>query len=208
VLRSSKDRIFYQLLDQQAEVAIRAAEGFLEMVRNPADLASHAQKMEDIEHEGDTLTHELQNKIAATFITPIDQEDLSALSHGLDDVTDYVEAVAARLELYHLSDMRPDVAPMAELVVQIARLTRDAVKELGGNWKKSKTLKDTLRNMHTVENESDRLFRTALRGLFDQQGIDALSVIKWKEVYDRIEAAVDRCEDLAKIIENLTVKYA
>ena len=208
MLRSSKDRIFYDLLQAQADVAVRAAEAFLQLVSDTSNLKAHVQLMSDIEHEGDGLTHDLQNKIASTFITPIDQEDIAELSHALDDITDYIEAVGARVELYGLTQMRPDVIPMAELVVQIAKLTREAIGEVANNWKKSKTLKDTLRHMHTVENESDRMFRAGVRSLFEEPGIDALSVIKWKEVYDRIEASVDRCEDVAKIIDNLTVKYA
>jgi predicted phosphate transport protein (TIGR00153 family) len=208
VLRSTKDRLFFELLERQAEVAVRAAEGYLSMVRDLANRASHAQSMADIEHDGDNLTHELQNRIAATFITPLDQEDLSELSHALDDVTDYIEAVASRMDLYRIEQPRPDLEPMAELLVSITKLTTDAVREMGENLNHSKTLKGTLTEMHTVENESDRLFRSALRKLFDEPGIDPLMVIKWKEVYDRVEAAVDRCEDVAKIIDNISVKYA
>lgn len=207
VLRSTKDKQFYGLLSKQADVAIRAAEGYLAMVRDLENHAKHADLMAHIEHEGDELTHELQNKIAGTFITPLDQEDLSELSHALDDVTDYIEAVAARMDLYHLTVARPDLEKMAELLVDITKLTASAVSEID-NLKGSKTLKDTLRQMHTVENESDMQFRSALRSLFDEPGIDALTVLKWKEVYDRVEAAVDRCEDVAKIIDNISVKYA
>jgi predicted phosphate transport protein (TIGR00153 family) len=177
------------------------------MVQDLPNHARHAATMSDIEHDGDELTHQLQNKIAATFITPLDQEDLSELSHALDDVTDYIEAVAARMDLYRLAQARPDLLPMAELLLEITKLTASAVEELE-TLKKSKTLKDTLMQMHTVENESDRLFRNALRTLFDEDGGDALKVIKWKEIYDRVEAAVDRCEDVAKIIDNISVKYA
>jgi uncharacterized protein len=207
VLRSTKDRAFFDLLERQAQVAVRAAEGFLAMVQDLPNHGAHAVTMEDIEHDGDELTHQLQNKIASTFITPLDQEDLSELSHTLDDVTDVIEAVAARMDLYGLSKARPDLLPMAQLLVQITKLTENAVQQLD-HLKTSKTLKETLKEMHTVENESDRQFRAGLKKLFEEEGIDALEVIKWKEVYDRVEAAVDRCEDVAKIIDNITVKNA
>jgi predicted phosphate transport protein (TIGR00153 family) len=208
MIKLGKEEAFFVLLNGQADVAVKCAEAFRAMVQNPVDLNDQASILNDIEHEGDGLTHQLQHKIATTFITPLDQEDLSELSHALDDITDFIEAVGARLALYRLTDVRPDLLPMADLLVEIAKATAQAVAEFRHGFNRSKTLKDTLHNMHALENQSDKSFRKALAKLFDEPGVDPLYVMKWKEVYDRVENAVDRCEDVAKIIDNIVVKYA
>lgn len=208
MLKFGKEGAFFDLLDGQAQVAEQAAVEFLSMIRDLGNHAAYVKKIEEIEHQGDELTHALQNKIVSTFITPLDQEDLSGLSNNLDDITDFIEATAARIELYRLTEGRPDLEPLAVQLVEITRLVVSAVKELRHSFSKSETLGKTLKEIHTVENESDRLFRSALARLFDEPGIDALTVIKWKEVFDRIETSVDRCEDVAKVIDNMIVKYA
>lgn len=208
MLKLGKEVVFYDLLDGQALIAERAAVEFLNMVRDLANHTRYIDVVEKIEHEGDDLTHQMQNLIVGTFITPLDQEDLSALSNNLDDITDYIEAVAARIGLYRLTVGRAELEPLAVQLVEITRLVVTAVKELRGSFTKSSTMKKTLKEIHTVENESDRLFRSALAKLFDEPNIDPLMVMKWKEVFDRIETAVDRCEDVAKLIDNMIVKYA
>lgn len=208
MLKFGKEGVFFDLLDGQAQVAEEAAGVFLNMARDLAQRAGYLKKIEELEHKGDELTHQLQNKIVGTFITPLDQEDLSELSNNLDDITDFIEAVAARIELYRLSEPRADLEPLAVQLVEITRLVAVAVRELRTTFARSETLRTTLREIHTVENESDRLFRSALAKLFDEPNIEPLTVMKWKEVFDRVETAIDRCEDVAKVIDNMIVKYA
>jgi predicted phosphate transport protein (TIGR00153 family) len=208
MLKSKKEVGIYILLESQANLATRSAEKFLELANDFSRLEHYAKALEDLEHEGDELTHDLQNKIASTFITPLDKEDLKELSQALDDVADYVEAAAARAHLYKLSDVRPDMVSLAKLLVQIAKLTEEAIKTLRHGFGKNSNLKQTLTDIHTVENESDKIFRTALGNLFDEPGIDPLKVIKWKEMFDRIETAVDKCEEIAAIVGTIMVKYA
>ena len=207
-LTQRKDTSIYDLLEQQARVATRSAEKFVEMVKNFGEIPRYAQELDDIESEGDRLTHELQNKIATMFITPLDKEDLRELSQALDDVTDLVEAAAARALLYSLKEPRKDLIPAVDLLLQLTHLTESAVKELRNGFTKSASLRSTLKEIHTVENHSDQAFRMALKNLFDEPGIDALSVIKWKEMFDRIEHASDKCEDIAAIIGTIIDKYS
>lgn len=207
-LRSRKDTSLYLLLESQANVATRAARALLEMSRDFTNLGKYTKAIGDLEHEGDELTHELQNRIARTFITPLDKEDLRALSQDLDDVTDYIEAAAARAELYGLKEVRPDLEPAVQLLVQAVELTEIAVCEIRNGFARSASLRETLKEIHTVENASDKAFRNALKALFDEPGIDALTVIKWKELYDRIETASDKCEDIAATIGTIIDKYA
>lgn len=207
-LRNPKDTALYELLEKQSNVAKRSAQAFLVMVGDFGQLPKHAAILDQLETEGDTLTHDLQNRIATMFITPLDKEDLRELSQALDDVTDLVEAAAARAELYSLTGPRSDLRPLVELLVRLTELTESAVGELRNGFAKSTTLKDTLKEIHTVENQSDKAFRLALKNLFHEPGVDALDVIKWKEMFDRIEQASDKCEDIAAIIGTIVDKYA
>ena len=203
-----KDTSIYDLLEQQARVATQSAEKFVEMAKDFGQISKYAAELDELEGKGDRLTHDLQNKIATMFITPLDKEDLRELSQALDDVTDLVEAAAARAELYSLKEARADLLPAVELLLQLTILTESAVKELRNGFARSKTLRETLTEIHTVENHSDRAFRKALKNLFDEPGIDALTVIKWKEMFDRVEHASDKCEDIAAIVGTIIDKYS
>jgi uncharacterized protein len=207
-LGQRKDTSIYDLLDHQARVATLSAEVFVEMAKDFGSISTYAAKLDQLESEGDKLTHELQNKIATMFITPLDKEDLRELSQALDDVTDLIEAAAARAELYSLKEARADLLPAVELLLQLTILTQNAVKELRNGFTKSASLRETLTEIHTVENHSDQAFRQALKNLFHEPGIDALTVIKWKEMFDRIEHASDKCEDIAAIIGTIIDKYS
>jgi uncharacterized protein len=208
MLKTKRDTAIYDLLEEQASVATKTAQAFVTMAHDFGNLKAHADIMDKLEDEGDRLTHELQARIATMFITPLDKEDLRELSSSLDDVTDLIEAAGARAELYRLTGPRPELISMGKLLVEIAELTEDAVKELRNGFAKSQKLRDTLKEIHTVENQCDREFRNALRNLFDEPGIDPLTVIKWKEMFDRIENATDKCESIAAIIGTIIDKYA
>ena len=207
-VKSRKDTNIFSQLEAQAAVATKGAEAFLAMANDFSNLPRYAEELDQLESEGDRITHELQNKIVATFITPLDKEDLKELSSALDDVLDYTEAAAARAALYRLTGPRKELIPLSELLVQSTRLVQSAVATLRGGVGKSRDLEATLMEIHTVENESDKMFRMALGSLFDEPGIDALTVIKWKEMFDRIETAIDKCEHIAAIIGTILVKYA
>lgn len=208
MLKTRKETVIYDLLESQANVATKSAKAFLAMVHDFGNLPHHAKILDDLEHEGDKLTHELQNRIATMFITPLDKEDLRELSQALDDVTDLVEAAAARADLYSLTGPREDLLPVVSLLLELTTLTESAIKELRNGFAKSKTLRETLKQIHTVENQSDKAFRKALKGLFDEPGIEALEVIKWKEMFDRVEQASDKCEQIAAIVGTIIDKYA
>jgi predicted phosphate transport protein (TIGR00153 family) len=207
-LRSKKDLEIYGLLEAQANLATRSAKKFLEMANDFQNLATYAEQLDELEHEGDELTHDLQNRIAATFITPLDKEDLKELSSALDDVADYIEAAAARGQLYRLATVRAELIPLSELLVKVAVITEQAIGTLRHGFRKPQELKALLMEIHTIENQSDKVFRGALSNLFEEPGIDPLEVIKWKEMFDRIETAVDKCEHIAAIVGTILVKYA
>ncbi len=178
------------------------------MAQDFANVSACAERIEEIEHEGDRLTHELQNKVTATFITPIDKEDLRDLSQALDDVIDSIEAAAARADLYNLKEARADLTSLTELLLKATEVTAEAIADLQNGFSKAPLVKEKLKEIHTLENQSDRVFRGALKLLFEEPDADPLNVMKWKELYDRIEAAVDKCEDIAKVLGTMLVKYS
>jgi predicted phosphate transport protein (TIGR00153 family) len=202
-----KDLSFYTLLEQQAEAAHRAAKAFHALTKDFSRCAEYVKQIEDIEHEADDITHQLANKVDRTFVTPLDKEDLHALSSGLDDITDMIEATTARISLYRLESLRPDLEPLVFKLVQVTQATHEAVKGLR-DLRNRTALHNAFIHIHELENESDQSFRNALGTLFNSPNPDPLMVMKWKEVYDRVETAVDKCEDVANIVESVVVKYA
>lgn len=203
----SKKHLFYELLEKQAHAAVNAAKVFRTLVDDFENLAAHAAKIKEIETGADHITHELANMIDATFVTPLDKEDLHALSSELDDVTDRIEACTGRMVLYQFRQMRPDMELLVSLLLRITEATLDAVKTLR-TCPCRENVQDIFIRIHQIENEHDAAFRKALANLLNAPDADPIKVIKWKEVYDRIESAVDKCEDVAHIIESVVVKYA
>jgi predicted phosphate transport protein (TIGR00153 family) len=205
-IKIGKDNSFYLILEAQAEVAHRSALAFREATIDLGRVEEHAKNLAQLEAEGDELTHRLQDHVALSFITPIDKEDLRALSQTLDDITDAVEAATARFSIYRLNQPRRDLVPFADLMIQATAQVMASVGELKTGFG-SESLQNKLTSIHTIEGESDILYRRALQLLFFEPNADPLNVIKWKEVYDRIEIAMDSCEDIAKILGTIVVKY-
>jgi len=202
-----KNQIFYDLLETQATAAVNAAKEFHKLANDFANLSEYAVRIKEIESEADHITHELANKLDATFVTPLDKEDLRALSTELDDVTDYIEACTGRMALYKLTQARPDLVSLVTMLVNITEAMLEAVKSLRTMPSRDK-MRDIFIRIHQIENEHDAAFRKALADLLNAADADPIKVIKWKEIYDRIETSVDKCEDVANIIESVVVKYA
>ncbi len=198
---------FYELLDAQAAMAVKAARAFHVMVADFSDLAGSAAEIEAIEHDADDLAHQLANRLDATFVTPLDKEDLRRLSSALDDITDIIEAGAQRLLLYRLMEPRHDLHGLVGLLVAASEATHQVVAKLR-SMKGREPLQPLFIKVHEIENESDIAFRSALADLFNSPDLDPLYVMKWKEIYDRVETAVDKCEMVANVVESVVIKYA
>ncbi len=202
-----KDTSFYDILEAQASIAAQAAEGLLAQIRDLSLAAEHAQKIKDLENQGDTLSRTLFHKTDATFVTPLDKEDLHALAGALDDVTDHIEAAAARVSLYEFKESRPDVEPLVKLLVEVTAATLEAVSTLR-DLSKSEKFQPLFNRIHALEDDSDIHFRQALAKLFNAPDANPINVLKWKEIYDRVEKAVDKCANVANVIDGVRVKYA
>ena len=204
---SRKKNAFYELLEKQADAALRAAQAFQVLINDFDNRIQHAARIKEIENEADLITHSLANLIDSTFVTPLDKEDLHALSSQLDDVTDSIEACTGRMALYQFVELRPDLELLVSQLVRIAEATLDAVKVLRTN-PSLENIQSIYKHIHDIETEHDGAFRRALANLINAPDADPIKVIKWKEIYDRIEAAVDKCEDVARTLESVVVKYA
>lgn len=202
-----KDPTFFNLLDAQSDAMIRAAEEFYRLSQDFETPTKRTDAIKRIENEADDFTHELANRLDATFVTPFDKEDLRALSGALDNVTDEIEAAASRIVLYRLTRPRADLAPLVHRLVVTTKVTGNAVAALR-DLKLFRGNRELFVEVHRLENDGDYGYRHALSDLFNAIDPDALMVLKWKEIYDRVEKAMDMCEDVANIIESVVIKYA
>jgi predicted phosphate transport protein (TIGR00153 family) len=175
-----------------------------ELTLDYPDAKAKAERIKDIEHAGDTLTHEIVRRLNTTFVTPIDREDIYAMASRLDDVLDLIDAVADRLLVYKIDRPTDGAIAMAKIIVKAAEETDRAVRCL-------RTLSPFYHKhaveVNRLENEADRLLRDQLAALFEGTK-DAIEVIKWKELYETMEAVTDRCEDVVNVIEGIVLKMA
>ena len=195
---------FFDLFDRQSEHIIKAAAVLHEMVHHFADARAKAHAIKEIEHQGDQITHEIVKKLNTTFITPLDREDIHALATRLDDVLDFIEAVAERLVVYRIKEPTSASRAMAEVIVKMTHSMDRAIKCL-------RTMDPGFHEhaveVNRLENTADALLRDSLAALFEEQG-DPIEVIKWKEIYETMETVTDRCEDVANVIESIILKMA
>jgi len=199
-----RDENFFDLFEQQAGHIVSASRVLEELTLDYPAAKAKVQQIRDLEHAGDTVTHEVVRRLNTTFVTPIDREDIYALASRLDDVLDLIDAVADRLLLYKIKNPTDGCLAMAKIIVKTAEETDRAVRCL-------RTLSPLYRKysieVNRLENEADRLLRDELAALFEG-GTDAIEVIKWKELYETMEAVTDRCEDVLNVVEGITLKMA
>ncbi|MBV1855406.1 DUF47 domain-containing protein [Catellatospora tritici] len=195
---------FYEMFSRAAQNLVRGTELLSELALPGADVQSVSERLADVEHDSDQITHELYNKINSTFITPFDREDIYRLGSGLDDVMDHLEAVGNLVYLYGLTKLPALPREMVELIDildQQAKVTALAMPRL----KQMKGLKDYWVECNRLENDGDRTYRMLLVRLFSGE-YDALTVLKMKEVADELEAACDAFEHVANTVETIAVK--
>lgn len=174
-----------------------------EMFEKAQTLESYAEKIRELEHKGDNITHELLTKLSTTFITPMDREDIHGLSSRLDDVLDLIEAASNKAILYRLTEFSPQMVELTSVIVRCATQIQSAVATL----EKHDRIMDHLIEINRLENEGDRVSRAAIATLFDNER-DPIALIKKKELIEVLEEAIDRCEDVANIIETVVLKSA
>ena len=198
-----KRNVFFAQFTQHAENALEAARALETLLTDFTDVERKVRDIHAIEHYGDKLTHEIFKELNATFVTPLDREDIVGLGSRIDDVTDVAYDVAELVQLYKVTSIRPAVLRQAKTLVsasiEIVEMMRglESLRGLEPHWIK----------LHTFENEGDQIFRDAVAELFAKES-DAIEIIKWKDIHSLVEVALDRCEDVANIVEMIVVKHS
>jgi uncharacterized protein len=194
---------FFTLFVRQAENVAAGAKTLVEMLSKFEQPELEARRIKDIEHAGDTITHDLLTRLNQTFITPFDREDIHELSSKVDDVLDLTDAAAGRMVLYRVKAVRPGVVELAQILETATQEILKAIRVLG---KQDHILSHCI-EINRLENEGDRVSRALIAKLFEEEK-DPVEIIKWKEIIEAIENAVDKCEDVANVIETVTLKQA
>ncbi len=193
---------FFRLLNKQAANSRAGADRLIRLLENYDDPELGEKELHAIEHHGDELVHDVMNLLNETFLTPIDREDIHALASRLDDVIDLVHEVAEHLVMYRIRTIRPEAVQLARLICATTEQICAAVASIGAG-------RDVGRQywveINRLENEGDHISKSAIARLFDED-LPPLDVIKWKDVLERLEAAIDASEDVANVLESIELK--
>jgi len=197
------ERTFFEMFNHQAENVFEGASALVKMLERYDDPEGGAEKIKEYEHIGDTITHGIMTRLNQSFITPFDREDIHQLASQIDDVLDLVDAVASRLVMYRVTRILPGILEMAITVRDAAAQIVTAVSVL----EKEDHILDKCIEIHRLENQADAQCRDLIAKLFDEEK-DPVQIIKWKEIIETLEFATDKCEDVANVIETVTIKNA
>jgi predicted phosphate transport protein (TIGR00153 family) len=196
-----KDRAFFDLFEESANNVLRAAELLDEMLHSYPEQAQLARAILLCEQEGDRITYDIIQRLNSTFVTPIDRDDILNLASGLDDVVDLTEEVADYLGLYRIEAPMEQAQRQARILMEACRQISEAMPRLRG----FRDVSHFTTEIHRLETDGDRVTREAVASLFDT-GIDPMVVIRWKDIFERLEDAVDATEHIANILANIVDK--
>jgi predicted phosphate transport protein (TIGR00153 family) len=196
---------FFEIFDKVAANISNAAGLFVSLVETFDNIAARANEIHELEQGGDILTHDIMKNLHKTFITPIDREDIHALASTLDDILDLIWAAADRLTVFKLTESTKEAIAMSKDLFVTTELVHKAIKKLKG--KNYSHIQEYCIEINKLENRIDRQFRDALGNLFDEIK-DPILIIKWKEIYEHLEDASDKCEDVANVLEAIVLKNA
>lgn len=204
-----REEKFFRYFENDVDNLLAAARIFVELMTNEITKEERAQKIkriEELEHKGDEITHQIFHEVGATFITPFDREDIHELASKIDDILDYLQGAATRIVLYGVKKISPEQERLAALVHEQVVELHKAVKNLH-DFKHAAAIRESLVRINSIENEADDLFERAIAELFDTCD-DPIKLIKSKELLVSLETATDQCEDAANVIESILVKNA
>ena len=200
-----KEENFFAYFEELANKIEEGGQLFLEMTEKRDYSEAKVAKLKEIEHEADAITHRTYEKMHKTFLTPIDREDIYALVNKMDSIMDVIEATAIRIHLYKVK--KPD-----DEIIKQAKILNEAIKKIKGiihglrNMKNSKMILDGCVEINTLENAGDVVLRTIMANLFETEK-DAIELIKWKDIFQLLEEAIDVCEDVSNIMEGIVLKH-
>jgi predicted phosphate transport protein (TIGR00153 family) len=198
---------FFDLFEQMAKTTVLAARDLKKLVDEWTDIEQSVAVINEIEHEGDTTTHQIMYQLNRTFITPFDREDIAMLANALDDVIDFIEAAADTMMLYKVNTPGPRARELADIILQITTEVEKAIPQLRQLGKNMEQVLAFCVEINRLENVADKIFRSALTELFTDTS-DLVEIIKWREIYQYMESSTDKCEDVANVIESVALKHA
>ena len=201
-----RGEVFFDLFEESARNVVKVAQDLKQIVDTWEQVEERVAEITELEHRGDTITHRIMAQLNRTFITPFDREDISLLAHSLDDVVDFIHASADAMLLYKVDRPGERAKQLADIIVQaVAELER--VMPHLRHRAELKQIVERCVEINRLENMADRVFRSAMAELFDDI-TDMAQVIKWREIYEHMESATDRCEDVADVLEGVALKHA
>jgi uncharacterized protein len=200
-LFAPKEREFFDLFEEAGNNCVRAAELLERMLRDWPDHGELARDVLVCEHEGDRITHDIIQRLNKTFVTPFDREDIIALASGIDDIVDYIEEVADFLGLYRIEAPMDQAQALASVLAESCRAVNTAIPRL----RDLQEIRDCTVAVNRLENEGDRIQREAIASLF-VRGIDPMMVIRWKDIFERLEDAIDSTETAVNILQGIIIK--
>jgi len=199
-----QEKHFFDMIEQQSKNVLEGVDALVNMLEHYNEIDKKREKIKQIENEGDKMVHDIFSELNKTFITPIDREDITKLTSSLDDILDNLEAVSERLIIYEIKKPPQYMLEFAQILQKTTRNVNQGINLLR-NFKEAKQIRAFCKEINTLENEGDILLRKATAELFKKK--DPIEIIKIKELYDDMEAAIDRCEDVADVIGDILVKY-
>jgi uncharacterized protein Yka (UPF0111/DUF47 family) len=201
-----RDEHFFDMFLEIARRITASSVLLHDLFTHPDRLAEYEARIKDVEHEADTLVHEINRRIDTSFVTPLDREDIHLLANRLDNVVDLIDGTARRAGMFRITESRPEALAMTDVLVRAGRTIEAQVRDI----KKVKAVVEHGRAIKTLEEEGDALYHKALGALFGPAGSDVrpdpLEVIKWKDLFDKIEDALDECEDVSNVLESISLK--
>ena len=198
-----KEDEYFTFFTQMGAKIEEASNLLIEMLEHgKGEYEVYTKRIKDVEHECDTITHKMTTKLNSSFITPFDREDIYHLAVALDDICDYIDAGARALVIYDIDQANQHTMDLAQVIQKLGVEISKAVSML----KKPDSINIHFVEVHRLENVADEIYFRAMKELF-QDGIDPVTIIKWKEVYEILEYATDRCESVANIIESIVLKH-
>jgi uncharacterized protein len=198
-----RDESFYELFVKAGELLVQGAALLKDIVTTFEEVPPKAARLHDIEHEADEVTHEVMRRLNTTFVTPLDREDIHELASYLDDVMDHMDAAADLLVLHKIDQPLPEMKAQADLLERATATTLEALQKLP----QFRSLSGYFVEINRLENEGDRIYRQAIADLFSGD-YKAMDVLKWKDIIDELEAAMDELEDVANALEGIALKQA
>ncbi len=201
-----KSNVFFDMFEKSAQNALDGAKVLDDLFNNFTDVSNAVRQIKNIEHAGDEITHRIYELLDKTFVTPFDREDIQEITSCLDDVIDHIDVVANRLMIYKIKSMTEPAKALSKVILKGAGILVEVMPSLR-NMKQSEKILQACIDLHTQENEGDRIMQHSLAALFENE-TNAIELIKWKDIYQKLEGATDSCEDVADALHTIVIKNA